>query len=85
VTKSGFVEPCYRASTKVPTIMATLDDMNASHLYPLGDAGNERAPAIAWLRLWVYGDQGGRKYFYGSDCLLCKTPWTDIQRKNATF
>jgi hypothetical protein len=85
VTKSGFVEPCYRASTKVPTIMATLNDTAASHLYPLGDAGNERAPAIAWLRLWVYGDQGGRKYFYGSDCLLCKPPWTDIQRKNATF
>lgn len=85
VTKAQFVQPCYNASTKVPTIMATIDISGASHLYPLGDAGEERAPAIAWLRLWIYGDQGGKKYFYGPDCLLCKTPWIDIQRKNATF
>lgn len=90
VTKAGYVEPCYRASTKQPTIMATLNVPGAAadfagHLYPLGDAGEQRAPAIAWLRMWVYGDQGARKYFYGSDCLLCKSPWIDIQRKNATF
>jgi hypothetical protein len=23
--------------------------------------------------------------FYGADCLLCRTPWTDIQRKNAEW
>jgi dienelactone hydrolase len=90
VTKANYVEPCYRASTKQPTIMATLNVPGAAadfagHLYPLGDAGEQRAPAVAWLRLWVYGDQGARKYFYGSDCLLCKSPWIDIQRKNATF
>ena len=89
VTKAGYVQPCYNRSSKVPTIMATLEvDEAASfngHLYPLGDAGVERAPAIAWLRLWVYGDQGARKYFYGPDCLLCKGEWTDIQRKNANW
>ena len=89
VTKDGYVKPCYNRSSKQPTIMATLQ-VNESpsfngHLYPLGDAGEERAPAIAWLRLWVYGDQGGKKYFYGDDCLLCKGPWTDIQRKNADW
>jgi hypothetical protein len=100
VTKDNYVKPCYDSSTKVPTIMATLTipgydggangatasnaDFNG-HLYPLNDAGDERAPAIAWLRLWVYGDQGGMKYFYGSDCILCQAPWIDIQRKNAMW
>jgi len=90
VTKSGYVQPCYDASTKVPTIMATLDVPDAApsfagHVYPIGDAKEERAPAIAWLRLWIYGDQGAKKYFYGDDCILCKEPWTDIQRKNASW
>lgn len=47
-----------------------------------GGATEERAMLIAWLRLWVYGDQGAKKYFYGNDCLLCKSPWTTPQRKN---
>jgi hypothetical protein len=34
------------------------------------------------LRLWVYGDQGARKYFYGSDCILCQSPWVNPQTKN---
>jgi hypothetical protein len=29
---------------------------------------------MAWLRLWVYGDQGGRDYFWGSGALLCQGP-----------
>ncbi len=90
VTKSGFVQPCYDRSSVVPTILATLEIPGApadflGHLYPLGDAGEERAPAMAWLRLWVYGDKGGEHYFYGPDCTLCRSPWTDIQRKNANW
>ena len=49
---------------------------------PLGDAGDERAAAIAWLRLWVYGDQADRAYFYGDNCKLCQSPWVNAQRKN---
>jgi hypothetical protein len=90
VTKSGYVQPCYDASTQVPTVLATLDVPGApadfaGHLYPLNAAGEERAPAIAWLRHWVFGDQAARKYFFGADCLLCQSPWTDIQRKNDDF
>ena len=90
VTKAGFVQPCYDRSSVVPTVLATLEVPGApadfaGHLYPLGGAGDVRAPAIAWLRMWVYGDQGGRHYFYGDDCTLCKTPWIDIQRKNAMW
>ena len=90
VTKEGFVAPTYNASTKVPTIMATENVPGASpdftgHLLPIGDSGNERAPLIAWLRLFIYGDTGAKPWFYGMDCGLCKAPWTDIQRKNAMW
>jgi hypothetical protein len=89
VTKAQFVQPCYDRSTTVPTVMATLEvaeaPSNIGHLIPLNDAREERAPAIAWLRHWVYGDQAARRYFYASDCTLCSSPWTDIQRKNAQF
>jgi hypothetical protein len=90
VTKSGFTQPTYDRSTVVPTLMATLEvpgavPDNYGHLIPLNDAGEERAPAVAWLRFWVYGDDGARHYFYGNDCVLCQTPWIDIQRKNADW
>jgi hypothetical protein len=87
VTKSGYVQPCYDRSSSVPTIMATLEVPGApadfvGHLIPLGGAGEERAPGVAWLRYWVFDDQEAARYFFGTDCILCQTPWTDIQRKN---
>jgi hypothetical protein len=90
VTKAGYVQPTYDRSSGVPTLMATLEVPGATpdftgHLIPLGDAGNERAPAVAWLRFWVFGDSGARSYFYGSDCVLCQSPWVDLQRKNADW
>jgi hypothetical protein len=43
---------------------------------------DEHAPTIAWLRYWTCGDQGAKKYFFGSDCTLCgKSPWNAQQRK----
>jgi hypothetical protein len=41
----------------------------------------EHAPIIAWLRLWTCGDQNAKKFFYGDDCTLCRSPWTKPQRK----
>ncbi len=79
VSADLFVTPTFDRSW-VQTFYATLT--GADHLYPLWDAGDERAPAIAWLRLWVYGDQDARKYFYGDDCILCQSPWVNPQRKN---
>lgn len=82
VSASQFVTPTFNASA-VQTFYATLTGAGDNgHLTPIGDAGPERAPAIAWLRLWVYGDQGGKNYFYGDDCILCKDPWGMPQRKN---
>ena len=79
VSAAQFVDPTFRMSA-VQTFYGTLT--GGSHLNPLGDAGDERAPMVAWLRLWVYGDEAGKKYFFGDDCVLCKAPWTNPQRKN---
>ncbi|HTU61649.1 MAG TPA: hypothetical protein VMF89_24505, partial [Polyangiales bacterium] len=97
VTPEGYVTPNYEKS-QVQTFYATLDDLNAGHLYvadtdavscvasaALGTCGNaeaERAPTIAWLRHWVCNDQAAKPFFFGDDCTLCKAPWTMPQRKH---
>jgi hypothetical protein len=82
VTASGFVTPTYNAST-VQTFYATLTGAgDAGHLTPIGNAGPERAPMVAWLRLWAYGDQAARKYFDGANCILSVDPWGNPQKKN---
>jgi hypothetical protein len=90
VTKSGYVQPTYNRSSRQPTILATLNVPGApadflGHLIPLGNAGEERAPMVAWLRYWMYGDQGAAPWFYGPSCRLCTAPWTGIQRKNHSW
>jgi Dienelactone hydrolase family len=85
VSASGFVTPNYQASNTVPTFYATLQEQ-VDHLYILdisGAAAKERGPAIAWFRYWACGDQSVKKYFFGSDCTLCKSPWM-TQKKPAT-
>lgn len=86
VTKAANVVPTYTASLTQPTVMATFLSSDApgmgGHLRPVNNAGDERAPALAWARLWIYGDAGAKKYFFGPDCILALPPWTDLQRKN---
>jgi len=85
VTAAQFVTPTYNAST-VQTFYATLssagDPNNLGHIIPVGGAGPERGPMVAWMRLWAYNDQGAKQYFYGDSCILCVDPWTNPQRKN---
>ena len=78
VTKSGFVAPCYNRSSKQPTILAS--HPGGDHLDPLGDAGMDAEPGIAWLRYWIYGDQSQKDWFFGDNCKLCN--WPDFRRKN---
>jgi hypothetical protein len=96
VTADTYVTPNYEQS-QVQTFYALLDNPNVDHLYivdegasscaaslALGDCGSammQRAPTIAWLRMWLYGDQNARAYFYGDSCTLCRSPWIS-QRKN---
>lgn len=79
VSAQQFVTPTFNRST-VQTFYATL--LGGSHLTPTGNAGPERAPAVAWLRLWVYGDEAARSFFEGDDCTLCTNPWTNPRSKN---
>jgi hypothetical protein len=69
------------AMSQVQTFLATLT--NADHFYIQSNNGGEERPAIiAWLRYWIYNDTGAKNYFYGNDCVLCKAPWENPQRKN---
>jgi hypothetical protein len=68
-------------SSKVPTFLATLT--GAPHGYIEKDGGGDERPAIlAWLRYFIYADQGAKKFFYEADCTLCQAPWEKPQRKN---
>jgi hypothetical protein len=63
------------------TFLATLT--GADHGYIQNAGGGEERPAIlAWMRYFIYGDAGAEHYFYGDDCVLCKAPWENPQRKN---
>jgi hypothetical protein len=72
-----FVQPIFQGAS-VPTFFGMLD--GADHLEPVV-GGRETAPFIAWLRLWVFGDDNAKSFFYGADCKLCKAPWTKPQSK----
>jgi dienelactone hydrolase len=86
VMKDGqsWLAPTYEAS-QVQTFFSLVD--GANHGYPArsveGVQSGVEAPAmIAWLRYWIYNDQGARRYFFGDDCVMCTAPWTKTQRKN---
>ncbi len=67
--------------SQVQTFLATLT--GAPHQYIESNGGGEERPAIlAWMRYWIYGDTGADGYFFGNDCVLCKAPWENPQRKN---
>jgi dienelactone hydrolase len=80
----SWLAPTYAAS-QVQTFFSLVD--GANHGYPSrtvdGVQSGVEAPAmIAWLRYWIYNDQGAKRYFFGEDCVMCKAPWTKTQRKN---
>jgi dienelactone hydrolase len=80
----SWLAPTYEAS-KVQTLFSLVEDAN--HGYPSravdGVQSGVEAPAmIAWLRYWIYNDQNARDYFFGDDCVICRSPWTKTQRKN---
>ncbi len=69
------------AGAVVPTFLATLT--GAPHSYIDGNGGGDERPAIvAWMRYWIYNDQGAEDWFFGDDCKICQAPWENPQRKN---
>jgi dienelactone hydrolase len=80
----SWLTPTWEAST-VPTIFSLVE--GANHGYPAREvdgvqSGVEAPAMIAWLRYWLYNDQGAAHYFFGDNCVLCQAPWTATQRKN---
>jgi dienelactone hydrolase len=83
-TKDNVGLPLQQATydkSKVQTFLATLT--NADHGYINSNGGGEERKAIvAWMRYWIYNDTGAKNFFWGNDCVLCKAPWENPQRKN---
>lgn len=80
----SWLAPSYEAS-KVQTFFGTVQGANHGYIQNSinGVQGGVETPAIiAWIRYWIYNDQGAKNYFYGNDCVMCKSPWTNPQRKN---
>lgn len=80
----SWMAPSYEAS-KVQTFFGTVQGANHGYIQGSvnGVQGGVETPAIiAWLRYWIYNDQGAKHYFYGNDCVMCAAPWTNPQRKN---
>ena len=80
----SWLAPTYAAST-VQTFFSLVE--GADHGYIQGTVNNvpggvETPAIVAWLRYWIYNDQAAKNYFYGDDCVMCKDPWTEPQRKN---
>ncbi|MGO9836371.1 MAG: hypothetical protein ACLP1X_19390 [Polyangiaceae bacterium] len=79
-----FVTPVYEASP-VQTFYQTLQDAgdpsDYGHIIVVFPSDPEYAPAMAWLRLWVYGDTGGMDYFWGSNAKSCQLPDFQCQSK----
>jgi dienelactone hydrolase len=67
--------------SQVQTFLGTIT--GADHGYIQRETGGVERPAIiAWMRYWIYNDTGAKSYFWGDDCVLCKAPWENPQRKN---
>lgn len=79
VSKTALVDPIFARAT-VPTFYATL--IAANHFTPIGNIGDFRAPATAWFRLHLMGDESARPMFYGDSCSLCSNSAWLIERKN---
>ena len=71
--------------SQVQTFLGTVNGADHGYIQQImnGQQGGVERPAIiAWLRYWIYNDQGAKHYFYGTDCVMCTSPWTNPQRKN---
>jgi dienelactone hydrolase len=80
----SWLAPSYAAST-TQTFFSLLTGANHGYIQTTVNGvqgGTETPSIIAWIRYWIYNDQGAKNYFYGDDCVMCKSPWSNTQRKN---
>ena len=54
-----------------------LDELPVQILTPVQVSASTRyaAPITAWLRYWVNGDGNAKRFFWGDNCEMCKSPW----------
>lgn len=68
------------AMAPVPVFYGVL--AGASHIGPFASprAGEYGRAGVAWLRWQLAGDDSFKPWFVGPDCVLCKAPWSGMQR-----
>jgi dienelactone hydrolase len=79
----SWLAPSYEAS-QVQTFFGMVTGADHGYIQRSveGVQGGVETPAIiAWIRYWIYNDEGAKHYFYGDDCVMCTSPWTNPQRK----
>jgi dienelactone hydrolase len=67
--------------SQVATAFGTVSGADHGYIQS-ANGGVERPAIIAWMRYWINGDTGARSYFWGANCVLCKSPWMDYKTKN---
>jgi dienelactone hydrolase len=67
--------------SQVATAFGTVSGADHGYIQS-NNGGVERTAIIAWMRYWVNGDTNARNYFWGTSCVLCKSPWMDYKTKN---
>lgn len=54
---------------------------SVGHFEPVGNGGDFRGPATAWMRYQLMDDQNAESTFYGRNCGLCGDRGWTVQRK----
>jgi hypothetical protein len=60
---------------EAPAVLVALPIGHLDVITELGATGRYVAPITAWLRYWVNGDKDAKRYFWGDNCEMCKSPW----------
>jgi hypothetical protein len=58
-----------------PAILVALPIGHLDVITEIAAGGRYIAPITAWLRYWVNGDDAAKRYFWGDNCEMCKSPW----------
>jgi hypothetical protein len=60
---------------EAPAMMAALPIGHLNVLTELGANGRYLGPITAWLRYWVNGDDDAKRFFWGTGCEMCSSPF----------
>ena len=78
IVSSASVEADFNDADHVPAAFGEL--AGANHFEPVGNGGDFRAAATAWVRWQLMDDANGRGLFVGANCGLCTSnAWSDYQ------